>query len=681
MSSSDSNSKLLVLAGSAIIATYVLYRISQTAVENNHQFAESAVKSRINSDLTFRERSHGITIRIATMRDISSLIRLRKLFFERMNYDFINVESSQFIDVNKLSYVYSNSHFVSNDEDLSQVLPINMNTNNNNRLHDTQRVNTPHLGTREDQTRDEIDEIQDSLVLFQEMIKKDQKGPNYFGNTNNHKNGYSYSETPWATTPAINGNNNNNDNNYYYSNISNNNSNDSDDDENKGRLITLEPIASEISVTDTTLISMQTEPNISNHSKTTTPEVTEDTLIEVNSENYENDGPRQRRLRQSSQSNVNLKGHTFASKIKKNSNKISKHNKNDNAKVANKATSDNEIDENNDNNNSSKNKVISSDQNSMFSRSLTAISTVFRIKTDISNNNDTNNSNSNRDNYGMKKRHSNDNLEKPKMNRVSISNNTITNNPVKKRMRMWDIWGKATRKFDERSSDNISTTAASATHSANMINFDAVGSKKVHFDENGMKMNNSNLYELKRVNCDYDEILCRYFKNAISSDKFVGFLAFDIDSKKPDYCIAASGIVIDEHVPSPNNLSGKIGYILDIVVENDYKQINDGFQNIEHDMMLEMIDWLKVNNINVIAMHPSLVSEYYLHESNKSNESQAKGGSTAPYDSFFGNVIGSDIDEENANINDRNDINISRLIKAGFERTNEFKAIVKKLKV
>ncbi|MCF2139004.1 MAG: GNAT family N-acetyltransferase [Candidatus Lokiarchaeota archaeon] len=85
-----------------------------------------------------------------------------------------------------------------------------------------------------------------------------------------------------------------------------------------------------------------------------------------------------------------------------------------------------------------------------------------------------------------------------------------------------------------------------------------------------------------------------YFLKNVPSSKFIGWIAI-IQEKQP---IGAGGLVVDRHPPGPSNLSGKIGYIMNIVVIEEYRR-----QGIGEKIMRSIIAYLKKHNISVATLH------------------------------------------------------------------------------
>jgi len=89
-----------------------------------------------------------------------------------------------------------------------------------------------------------------------------------------------------------------------------------------------------------------------------------------------------------------------------------------------------------------------------------------------------------------------------------------------------------------------------------------------------------------------------YFSQAIPAGGFHGWLAVTAAGE----AVGSGGVVIDRHPPGPNNLSGRVGYIMNLVTAPPYRR-----QGIARRVMGAMIQWLVDHGIQVIALHASEV--------------------------------------------------------------------------
>lgn len=87
-----------------------------------------------------------------------------------------------------------------------------------------------------------------------------------------------------------------------------------------------------------------------------------------------------------------------------------------------------------------------------------------------------------------------------------------------------------------------------------------------------------------------------YFSRTIPNKNFIGWLVINAEGRS----IASGGLVIDQHPPSPSNPSGKIGYIMNISVEPDFRQ-----QGIAKKILKEILQFLQEQEITLASLHSS----------------------------------------------------------------------------
>ena len=87
-----------------------------------------------------------------------------------------------------------------------------------------------------------------------------------------------------------------------------------------------------------------------------------------------------------------------------------------------------------------------------------------------------------------------------------------------------------------------------------------------------------------------------YFQKTIPTGEFKGWIV-DSPSK---IAIGAGGLVIDQHPPTSSNISGKHGYIMNLVVIEEYRR-----QGIGKMIMETIINWLKSQHIEKVTLYTS----------------------------------------------------------------------------
>lgn len=101
------------------------------------------------------------------------------------------------------------------------------------------------------------------------------------------------------------------------------------------------------------------------------------------------------------------------------------------------------------------------------------------------------------------------------------------------------------------------------------------------------------------------EIAKHYFRKTIPTGEFKGWIV-DSPSK---INIAAAGLVIDQHPPTSSNMSGKQGYVMNMVVIEEYRR-----QGIGKMIMETIIKWLKTQHIEKITLYASEMGLSLYHE-------------------------------------------------------------------
>ena len=85
-----------------------------------------------------------------------------------------------------------------------------------------------------------------------------------------------------------------------------------------------------------------------------------------------------------------------------------------------------------------------------------------------------------------------------------------------------------------------------------------------------------------------------YFSRAIPTGEFIGWLA----ATPVDEAVGSGGLVLDQHPPGPSNLSGRVGYIMNVVTVPQYRR-----QGIARRIMQTMLVWLEAQGIQHVTLH------------------------------------------------------------------------------
>jgi GNAT superfamily N-acetyltransferase len=89
-----------------------------------------------------------------------------------------------------------------------------------------------------------------------------------------------------------------------------------------------------------------------------------------------------------------------------------------------------------------------------------------------------------------------------------------------------------------------------------------------------------------------------YLAEAIAAGSFHGWLAV----APTGTVVSSGGVVIDQHPPGPGNLSGQIGYIMNLVTIPGYRR-----RGIARRIMQTMLNWLAEQGIQQGALHATEV--------------------------------------------------------------------------
>jgi GNAT superfamily N-acetyltransferase len=95
-----------------------------------------------------------------------------------------------------------------------------------------------------------------------------------------------------------------------------------------------------------------------------------------------------------------------------------------------------------------------------------------------------------------------------------------------------------------------------------------------------------------------DAAAAAYFAEAIPAGSFHGWLAV----ASTGMVVSSGGMVIDQHPPGPSNLSGQIGYIMNLVTIPRYRR-----RGIARRIMQAMLKWLAEQGIQQGALHATEV--------------------------------------------------------------------------
>jgi GNAT superfamily N-acetyltransferase len=91
-----------------------------------------------------------------------------------------------------------------------------------------------------------------------------------------------------------------------------------------------------------------------------------------------------------------------------------------------------------------------------------------------------------------------------------------------------------------------------------------------------------------------DAATTAYFAAVIPAGRFHGWLA----ATSAGVAVGSGGVVIDQHPPGPSNLSGQIGYIMNLVTVPLYRR-----RGIARRIMQAMLKWLAEQGLQWVTLH------------------------------------------------------------------------------
>ena len=87
-----------------------------------------------------------------------------------------------------------------------------------------------------------------------------------------------------------------------------------------------------------------------------------------------------------------------------------------------------------------------------------------------------------------------------------------------------------------------------------------------------------------------------HFAESIPDGEFHGWVAVTSAGE----VVSSGGLIVDQHLPTPGNLSGRVGYVLNVVTDSQYRR-----QGIARRVMQEMLEWLAAQDIQRVVLHTS----------------------------------------------------------------------------
>ena len=115
----------------------------------------------------------------------------------------------------------------------------------------------------------------------------------------------------------------------------------------------------------------------------------------------------------------------------------------------------------------------------------------------------------------------------------------------------------------------------------------------------------ADLVLLRRVMCEAmgfsgpdldaaEAVWSAYFGETIPAGEFHGWLAITPEGK----AVSACGVVIDRHPPTPGNLSGRSGYLMNVVTMPEYRG-----RGLARRVIRTALQWLDEQGIRRVTLH------------------------------------------------------------------------------
>jgi GNAT superfamily N-acetyltransferase len=85
-----------------------------------------------------------------------------------------------------------------------------------------------------------------------------------------------------------------------------------------------------------------------------------------------------------------------------------------------------------------------------------------------------------------------------------------------------------------------------------------------------------------------------YFTQAIEEGQYRGWLATTAAGE----AVSGAGLVVDQHPPGPGNLSGRVGYIMNLYTTPAYRR-----RGLAREILSRLVEWSRAEGITVGALH------------------------------------------------------------------------------
>ncbi|MHA1978455.1 MAG: GNAT family N-acetyltransferase [Candidatus Hodarchaeales archaeon] len=86
----------------------------------------------------------------------------------------------------------------------------------------------------------------------------------------------------------------------------------------------------------------------------------------------------------------------------------------------------------------------------------------------------------------------------------------------------------------------------------------------------------------------------KFFNESIPNKTFRGWVAINSSGE----VVSNIGVIIDQHPPSPNNITGKIAYLMNLCTLSPYRR-----QGIARKLLEEVLAWTRQLDIKRVSLH------------------------------------------------------------------------------
>ncbi len=120
-----------------------------------------------------------------------------------------------------------------------------------------------------------------------------------------------------------------------------------------------------------------------------------------------------------------------------------------------------------------------------------------------------------------------------------------------------------------------------------------------------------------------DSAVRAYLQESLPTGTFRGWLALTPGGQ----AVSSGGAVVDRHPPGPNNPTGQVGYIMNIVTVPAYRR-----QGIARRMMETVLSWMAENDVRHVSLHATEMARPMYHDLGFVNSNEMRCTISQPND-------------------------------------------------